>query len=221
MAIGRRDLLGAASAFGLTLSGGASALLGTRAAEAATSTVPKRPRILLRGAYIITLDPSLGELRGDILIDHGKIAAVGKNLTAADAESVDASTKLICPGFIDSHRHTWQGVLRHQAVDWSLFGYFGTIFTKYGTNFRPEDVYAGTMVGRLAALESGITTLVDWAHIMNTPEHADASVQAARDSGGRTVFAMGWPQTPEPMKWIQKSTLDLPNDIVRVRKQYF
>ena len=222
MTMGRRDLFGAAGAFGLTLSGAASALFGARPAEAATpSAIPKRPRILLRGAYIVTLDPKIGELRGDILIDNGKIAAVGKNLSAGGAEIVDASAMLITPGFIDSHRHSWQGVLRHQAVDWSLFGYFGTIFTKYGTNFRPDDVYAGTLLSRLAALESGITTMVDWAHIMKTPQHADAAIQAARDSAGRTVFAMGWPQTPEPMKWIQKSTLDLPDDIVRVRKQHF
>jgi 5-methylthioadenosine/S-adenosylhomocysteine deaminase len=222
MSVRRRDLFGAAGAFGLTLTGATSELMGTTAARAAQPpAVPKRPRVLLRGGYIVTLDPKIGELRGDILIDNGKIAAVGKGLTAADAEIVDASAMLISPGFIDSHRHSWQGVLRHQAVDWSLFGYFGTIFTKYGTHFRPEDVYAGTLISRLGALESGITTMVDWAHIMNTPEHADAAVQAARDSHGRTVFAMGWPQTPEPMKWIQKSTLDLPNDIARVRKQHF
>jgi 5-methylthioadenosine/S-adenosylhomocysteine deaminase len=222
MPIRRRDLFGAAGAFGFTLSGAASALFGARPAEAASApAVPKRPRILLREGYIVSLDPKIGELRGDVLIDNGKIAAVGKNLKAEGAEIVDASNRLVLPGFIDSHRHSWQGVLRHQAVDWSLFQYFGTIFTKYGTNFRPEDVYVGTLLTRLGALESGITTMVDWAHIMNTPEHADASVHAARDSGGRTVFAMGWPQTPEPLKWIQKSTLDLPNDIVRVRKQHF
>jgi cytosine/adenosine deaminase-related metal-dependent hydrolase len=63
--------------------------------------------------------------------------------------------------------------------------------------------------------------MLDWSHIMNTPEHADAAIQALRDSGGRSVFAMGWPQTPEPFKWIQKSTLEFPDDIRRVRKQFF
>jgi cytosine/adenosine deaminase-related metal-dependent hydrolase len=203
---------------GAALGGGA---LSLRPRPAAAAGIPRRPRVLLRNGYIVSLDPKIGELRGDILIDNGKIAAVGKNLSAGNAEVIDANHALVIPGFIDSHRHCWQGVLRHQAVDWSLFQYFATMFGKYAVNFRPDDVYAGTLLTRLAALESGITTLVDWAHIMNTPEHADAAIQAARDSGGRTVFAMGWPQTPEPLKWIQKSTLDLPDDIKRVRKQHF
>jgi 5-methylthioadenosine/S-adenosylhomocysteine deaminase len=56
---------------------------------------------------------------------------------------------------------------------------------------------------------------------MNTPEHADAAVAALRDSGGRSVFAMGWPQAPNPSIWISKSTANLPDDIRRVRKQHF
>jgi cytosine/adenosine deaminase-related metal-dependent hydrolase len=95
------------------------------------------------------------------------------------------------------------------------------MFGKFGTNYRPEDVYAGVLLGRLTALNGGITTMLDWSHIMNTPQHADAAIQALRDSGGRSVFAMGWPQTPNPILWLNKSTATLPDDIRRVRKQYF
>mgnify|MGYP006275754233 CR=1 FL=1 len=193
----------------------------TSSPAAAASAPPRGNRVLIRGAYLVTLDPKLGELRGDVLIESGRIAAIGQDLKAGGAEVVDARDMIAIPGFIDSHRHTWQSAVRHIGSDWTFLQYLTTSFTKFGIHFRPQDVYAGNLLGRLAALESGITTLLDWSHIMNTPEHADAAIQALRDSGGRSVFAMGWPQTPEPFKWIQRSTLDFPDDIRRVRKQYF
>jgi 5-methylthioadenosine/S-adenosylhomocysteine deaminase len=219
MSIHRRDFLQIAGFTGASITGAAAVGLGARPAQAAT--VPTRPRILIRGGYILTMDQTLGDLRGDVLIENGKIAAVGKSLAASDAELVDASDAIVIPGFVDTHRHTWESQLRQISVDWTLFEYLKNLFGQFGVNFRPEDVYAGTLIGRLAALDGGITTMLDWSHIMNTPQHADAAIEALRDSGGRSVFAMGWPQTPDPLKWIQKSTLDVPDDIRRVRKQYF
>ena len=43
--------------------------------------------------------------------------------------------------------------------------------------YRPEDGYAGNLVSALGAIEAGITTLLDWSHILNTPEHADAAIR--------------------------------------------
>lgn len=217
MTLDRRDFLRLSA-----LGGAAAATTGvaaSRPAEAAPA--PARPRILLRGGYILTMDPALGDLRGDVLIDSGKIAAVGKNLHASNAEIVDASDAIVIPGFIDSHRHTWQSQVRQLAVDWPFLRYLQDMFGKFGMNYRPEDVYAGVLLGRLTALNGGVTTMLDWSHIMNSPLHADANIQALKDAGVRSVFAMGWPQTPNPALWLQKSTRDLPDDIRRVRKQYF
>ena len=209
---------GAATLAGITSAGAQSSAVGR-------STVPRGSRILMRGGYIVSLDPKLGELRGDVLIDDGKIAAVGKNLAAGSAEVVDAGNMMVVPGFIETHRHTWQSCLRHIGGNWSAAQYFGYNFFKFGVNMRPEDVYAANLIGRLAALDGGITTLLDWSHIMNTPAHADAAVQALRDAGARSVFAMGWPQGPDPSRWITskagKSTADIPDDIRRVRKTHF
>ena len=217
MTLDRRDFLR------LSALSGAAAATGIAAAprSATAAAAPTRPRVLLRGGYILTMDAALGDLRGDVLIDNGKIAAVGKNLKASDAAIVDASDALVIPGFIDSHRHSWQSQVRQLAFDWPFLRYLQDMFGKFGTNYRPEDVYAGVLLGRLTAINGGVTTMLDWSHIMNSPQHADANLQALRDAGGRSVFAMGWPQTPNPALWIQKSTRDLPDDIRRVRKQYF
>jgi cytosine/adenosine deaminase-related metal-dependent hydrolase len=183
--------------------------------------VPKGGKILIKGGSFVTMNPSLPDLTGDLLIEDGKIAAIDRNVDAAGAEVIDASRLIVAPGFVETHRHTWQSCLRHLGANWSAAQYFANNFFKFGVVMRPEDVYAANLIGRLAALDDGITTLVDWSHIMNTPAHADAAVQGLRDVPARSVFAMGWPQAPDPAKWISKSTQDIPDDIRRVRKQYF
>ena len=202
----------------------ASAALASGRAPAAefilnSRAVPRGTAILLRGGYVVTMDPSVPDLRGDVLVADGRIAAIGKNLEAGSAEVLDASRLIVTPGFVETHRHTWQSCLRHLGANWSAAQYFANNFFKFGVIMRPEDVYAANLIGRLAALDGGITTLVDWSHIMNTPQHADAAVQGLRDAGARSVFAMGWPQAPNPAKWIVKSSADIPDDIRRVRKE--
>ncbi len=113
------------------------------------------------------------------------------NLDATGAEVVDLTGRIVLPGFVDTHRHTWQSVVRNVASDWSLTEYLAGLHTGLSKYFRPEDTYAGNYLGALEALDSGITTLVDWSHNLATPAHADAAVKALKDTGMRAVFAHG------------------------------
>jgi 5-methylthioadenosine/S-adenosylhomocysteine deaminase len=64
------------------------------------------------------MDPIVGDLqRGDILIDGGKIAAISHSIPAEDAEIIDASNQIAIPGFIDTHRGTWESLLRATGPD--------------------------------------------------------------------------------------------------------
>ena len=109
----------------------------------------------------------------------------------ADAEIIDATDRLVMPGMVDTHRHTWQALFRNIASDWTLSHYLTGLHGTVSELYRPEDTYAGNLLGGLEALDSGITTLLDWCHNLNTPEHTDAAVQAHFDSGGRVVFGHG------------------------------
>jgi len=179
---------------------------------------PRGRRVLLRGGHLITLDESLGQLRGDLLIVDGKIHAVSPTIDGAGCEVVDAGAFIVLPGFVDSHRHTWQTPLRHTGADWDLSRIFVELFGKFGPHFRPEDVFAAGFLGRLAALDGGVTTLLDWSHIQNTSDHADEAVRALREVGGRSVFAHGQPGT-DAKRWMVESTLSHPGDIRRVRER--
>ncbi len=72
----------------------------------------------------------------------------------------------------------------------------------------------------------GITTLVDWSHIMNTPAHADEAIRGLQETGIRSVFAFGFPNTSLQDWWFGPdyagSILSIDGDVARrLRSQYF
>jgi cytosine/adenosine deaminase-related metal-dependent hydrolase len=167
------------------------------------------------------MDPELGDVfAGDVLVEDDRIAAVGRSVEAGDAEVIDAADCIVIPGFIDSHRHTWETVIRGIAPDVSLGGYFEIVLDQLAPAYRPEDVYAGNYLGSLEAIDAGVTTLLDWSHISNTPEHADEAIRGLRDARLRAVYCYGNPNT-SLADWWYTSTLEAPEDIRRVRTQYF
>jgi 5-methylthioadenosine/S-adenosylhomocysteine deaminase len=88
-----------------------------------TTAVEPRPALgrdstmLIRHAAILSMDSEVGDLpRGDVLIEGKRIAAVGPDLGhAAPDEAMDATGCIVVPGFVDTHRHMWQGVIRGYA----------------------------------------------------------------------------------------------------------
>jgi cytosine/adenosine deaminase-related metal-dependent hydrolase len=159
-------------------------------------------RTLIKNGIVLTLDNKVGNFhQADVLVEGAKIAAVGSNLSAADAEVIDASEMIVMPGFIDSHRHVWEGFLRNIGTDIPLEGdasYFTIILNTLAPAYRPEDAYIGDLVGLYSAIDAGITTILDWSHIQATREHADAVIKALQESGLRAVFAYGYPWWKEP-----------------------
>jgi 5-methylthioadenosine/S-adenosylhomocysteine deaminase len=176
-------------------------------------------RILLRGGYVLSMDDDVGELPvGDVLVDDGVIAAVGPGLEVGDADILDVDGHVVMPGFVDTHRHTWQTPFRGVCADWTLEDYFRGIRTTISPNCSAEDVYAGNYVGALEALEAGVTSILDFSHCNNTPEHADGALQGLRDAGIRAVFAYGYFPAPvaEPVFTEHQQRLA---DARRIREQ--
>ncbi len=178
-------------------------------------------RKLIKGGYVLSMDPSVGDLMpGDVLIEDDRIVDVGRNLDAGDAEVIDATGDIVVPGFVDTHRHTWEAPIRSCAPNYTLGDYFVGILDQFAPKYRPEDVYAGNLWGSLECINAGITTLVDWSHISNTPEHSDEAIRGLKDSGIRAVYASGFPNTSLADWWFN-SALIQPEDTRRIRKQYF
>ncbi len=149
----------------------------------------------IKNGTVVSIDPSIGVVHNcDVLISDHTIEAVGPNLSAKATPEhtvIDATNAIISPGFIDTHRHTWQTQLRTVTSDHVLGGYFLHIRSIYGSCYAINDAYLGNYCGALESIDNGITFVLDHSHIMNSPDHADAAVKGLRDAKIRGVFCYG------------------------------
>ncbi|UWU87173.1 amidohydrolase family protein [Bradyrhizobium yuanmingense] len=156
-------------------------------------------RTLIRSATVISMDDAIGDLStGDVLVEGSRIAEVRPSIdAAADTAVVDGRGRIVIPGLINAHMHTWQTGLRGFAANWTLLEYFRRMHAGLATVFRPDDIYIATLVGALNQINHGVTTLVDWCHNNPTPDHTNAAVRGLIESGVRAAFFHGSPK-PEP-----------------------
>jgi len=155
-------------------------------------------RILIKGAIVLSMDDAVGTFRdADVLVEGEKIAAVGPNLSAEGAETIDGRGRIVIPGIVNGHMHTWQTGLRSLCSNMTLLEYFRWVHRGLATAFLPNDIYIATLAGALGQINAGATTLGDWCHNNPTPAHTDAAVDALFESGIRAVFLHGSPK-PDP-----------------------
>ncbi|KDQ67577.1 amidohydrolase family protein [Streptomyces halstedii] len=177
-----------------------------------------KERILIKGAYLMTQDDELGNFVGDVLVADGRIVEVGRNLSDDRARVVEGAGNAVLPGFVDTHRHNWQGALRNLGPAWTYEEYRSNVQIGLGQHFEPRDVHIGNLAADLMSLDSGVTTVRDESHISNSPEHSDAAIAAHWESGIRAVFDHGWPST-EAEQWQFGSHRTHPADIRRIRNE--
>lgn len=199
--------------------------MSQNAAVSGDSFSPGRP-VVFRNATVLTIDPSFGMIEGgDVLIVDNRIAEVGQQLAVPEnAVEIDASGGILMPGMVDTHRHMWQTALRGFGADWTLTNYFQFYYLNWGKIFRAEDIYAGNLLAAIEAIDSGVTTTVDWSHGLQTVEYADAAVDALEAVPGRFVLAYGnllgapwqWTKAPEFADFIRRR-IDGRGDMLRMQ----
>jgi 5-methylthioadenosine/S-adenosylhomocysteine deaminase len=184
-------------------------------------------RILLRGGTVVPVDPQYpDEFIGDVLIEGSRIAQVGPHIEVdpASAKVIDVTGGIVTPGFVDTHRHLWQSLLRYIGADWTIRQYGQTMFGRFGRNYTPDDMYVAVRLGLAEALDAGVTQILDWNHNLNSPAHCDEAIRAHRDSGARVILGYGqsaamWLETYGPSGQLGNSPPS--EDIRRVRDQYY
>lgn len=205
---------------------------GSAAAEAVRTKISAAPlpelsgqkgtRILLKGGVILSMDDDVGNFEtGDVLIEGDKIREVAASIDAADAHVIDASGKIVMPGFIDTHHHQFETGLRSSLADAIVVNdgkpenarnYYESMLLNFSQHYRPEDVYINELYGGLAQLDAGVTTVMDVSQIHHSAEHSEAAIEGLRDAGRRGVFGYfeGW--------WDGK---EYPGGAKRIREKYF
>ena len=173
----------------ITVLGGLVAAGGLRAQGGAV-ILPQRQHLLLKNAYVLSMDSAIGDLPlGDVEIRDGQIAAVGRGLSAPEAEIIDASDRIVLPGFVETHWHLWTNLLRSMAGD---DGYFPVSQTM-GSHYLAGDMYVAARLALAEAIHSGITFVHDWCHNIQAPEYAEEALRALGNAGIRARFSYGTP----------------------------
>jgi 5-methylthioadenosine/S-adenosylhomocysteine deaminase len=213
------------SGAGLVASGTAAQMLpGSVVAQSAGASRPdtelvrlqRQRRILLKGGTVLTLDPQVGDFaHADVLIEDGKISAVKPDIAVAEetAAVIDAANHILIPGFVDTHSHSYQGILRGIMTNGVLDpDYNRDVQTKLTPAFQPDDVYAGVLMTALGLMDMGTTAIVDLSQISHTPEHSDACIGALKESGIRALY--GYSRGLGP-------ATQYPQDLLRLQRTYF
>lgn len=149
-------------------------------------------KTLVRNAALLTMDPALGEIaRGDLLIEGDRIAAIGTDLPSAGARIVDGRGKIVMPGMIDGHRHTWETPMIGELVKTEPKRYANYIpfnNQRVGVCMTAEDVRFGNWLGGTVMIDAGVTSVLDQAHVIHTAEKGDAAGAGLKESGIGGVF---------------------------------
>jgi len=169
-------------------------------------------RVLLKGGIVLSLDPAVGDFaRADVLVEGKKIVSVGPNLgSVGNAQVVDCRGMIVMPGFITTHHHQYETLMRSIIPEGLLQGAwpqesYNSVVQNIWTAGRigsaasptwdlgrppmdPEDVYLGELVASLSQITEGITMTCDTSQSSHTPEYTDAMIEGLIDSGQRALF---------------------------------
>ncbi|RZQ64239.1 amidohydrolase family protein [Amycolatopsis suaedae] len=169
---------------------GAALLVGLGRQPAAEDFTGSGKVVIRDASLVLTMDPALGDLTdADVLIDGDRIAAVGRDLPAPGARTVDGRGRIVLPGFVDLHNHLWQTLIRGCATQHDVNGWFGRcVRPLYSSPVSEADGYAGTRLGSLDVISTGITTVTDWSHAFNA-DFGRGDLRALEESGLRFVLA--------------------------------
>lgn len=175
------------------------------------------PQLLIRNAaLILTMDPSLGSgplgilEERDVLLSGKTITAIGQGLQSS-GETLDATGKIVMPGFVDVHDHLWQTIIRGCGTDQDLVGWLNTCtYPLAKFPFTHSEVAAAVRLSALDLISTGVTTVVDWSPAW-TSEFVQGNVQALLESGLRFSYAYLGSAEPEVIQAItrvKKDTFD-------------
>ena len=180
-------------------------------------------KTLIKGGTVISMDRRIGDLpKGDILVNGPVIEKIGKSIRSPGARIIDATDKIVLPGFVNAHLHTWQTAIRGIAGKWPIARYLHLMHSRIAPRYTANDTYLGNLVGALNQISNGATAIFDWCHNNKTPGHTDAAIAGLREAGIRALFGHGSPKPDAPKGGLPFTHIPHPRgELERLRKTEF
>ncbi|MBJ7537494.1 amidohydrolase family protein [Marinomonas transparens] len=149
----------------------------------------------------------------DIRFKNGVITDIGESLTVhADDVQIDASNCVLYPGFINTHHHLAQSILKGipAGLNQGLGEWLVSVPYRFWPHITPDLMYVAAKLGLYEQLRSGVTTCADHHylyHSTTSPELEDAVWRAADDLGIKLVLCRGGATTQGSHKGMQGSKI--------------
>jgi 5-methylthioadenosine/S-adenosylhomocysteine deaminase len=147
--------------------------------------------LVIAKALVLPMTEERKSVAGYVRVVDGVITEIGAGAPAKGVdkeESIDAAGCVLMPGLINAHTHLYQVLLRAVWEDLELMPWLKRIYG-CARALRPEHFYAGSLLGCIEAIRSGVTTVCEHNFLNPSPECALETIRAIRDSGVRAVFA--------------------------------
>ena len=147
--------------------------------------------MIVTNTLVVPMTENRKSFRGYVRVKQGVIAEVNEGSPATlanDEEIIDRAACVLMPGLVNAHTHLYQVLLRAVWEDLPLLPWLKRIYGAAQV-LRPEHFHAGTMLGCIEAIQSGVTTLCEHNFLNPHPECAFETIRAIQESGLRAVFA--------------------------------
>jgi len=159
--------------------------------------MPAGEGLLIAGGTIVTMDPERRVIEdGAVLVRGTRIAAVGPRASVAAqagrAETIDATGGLVLPGFVNTHTHLFQTLLKGPGDDRPLYLWLREMTAPAASALTEEDCEAAALHGGVEAIRSGTTTIVDFMYPHPRPGLTDAVIRGLEPSGVRAIVCRGF-----------------------------
>jgi 5-methylthioadenosine/S-adenosylhomocysteine deaminase len=185
--------------------------------------------ILIKNGYVVTMNENRDILEeAAVVILDDKIIEIG-NSSELEAKYVaermiDAQNKFIYPGFINTHSHLFQVLLKGLGRDMTLFDWLDSSVRRAIYQIDKECVYYAALVGCIENLRSGSTTVLDYMYCHGKDGLDDEVMRAFEDCGIRGILGRGHTKTssfPEDCACELNETEEMFfNDVERLAEKY-
>jgi len=147
--------------------------------------------ILIRNGYVI-YGEALEVVRADVLIEGNTITRVARGINEAADTVIDATGKVVSPGFVNLHTHSPMGLLRGLADDLPLMEWLEKHIWPMEAKLTREHIKAGAYLGALEMIKTGTTAFLDMYFRM------DAVAEAVLEAGLRGYLSYGMIDLGDP-----------------------
>jgi len=147
--------------------------------------------ILIRNGYVV-YGENLEVVKADVLIEGNRIVEVRKRINESADTVIDATGKVVSPGFINLHTHSPMGLLRGLADDLPLMEWLEKHIWPREAKLTRDHIKAGAYLGALEMIKTGTTAFLDMYF------HMDAVAEAVLEAGLRGYLSYGMIDLGDP-----------------------